>query len=59
MPYGDAEALARELERLGADELLRRRLGQAARRRFLERFPMERMVAETRRVYEQALAGEA
>jgi glycosyltransferase involved in cell wall biosynthesis len=56
VPYGDAESLARELERLAADEDLRKELGAAARKRFLARFPMERMVEETKRVYEAALS---
>jgi glycosyltransferase involved in cell wall biosynthesis len=55
VPYGDAGALADSLDRLAGDRALREELGQAARRRFLERFTIERMVEETRRVYEAAL----
>jgi glycosyltransferase involved in cell wall biosynthesis len=55
VPYGDAGALSAALASLAADPAERGRLGQAARRRFLERFTAERMVEETRAVYESAL----
>ena len=55
VPYGDSGALADSIGRLTGDRALRERLGEAARARFLERFTIERMVEETRRVYESAL----
>ena len=55
VPYGDVQALARALERLAGDPELREELGRAARRRILAAFTAERMVEETRRVYESAL----
>jgi len=55
VPYGDSRALADALGRLAADSSLRSALGRAARERFLSRFTVERMVEETRQVYESAL----
>jgi rhamnosyl/mannosyltransferase len=40
---GDPAALAGAIRRLGEDELLRRKLGEAGRRRAIERFARERM----------------
>ncbi len=55
-PAGDARALGENLARLLADEALRRRFGQAARTRVLERFSMETMVRRHEAVFETVLA---
>jgi glycosyltransferase involved in cell wall biosynthesis len=55
VPYGDVGGLAEAIARLAGEPKLREELGGAARRRFLERFTAERMVEETRRVYDAAL----
>jgi glycosyltransferase involved in cell wall biosynthesis len=52
VPRGDVAALAAALEGLAHDVPLRRRLGQAARSRALERFSKERMALELENVYE-------
>jgi glycosyltransferase involved in cell wall biosynthesis len=54
--YGEPEALAGALVKLAGDPGLRAGLGEAARRRFLERFQADRMLARTREVYEEALS---
>lgn len=54
VPPGDAEALALALVELLADPARRERMGQAGRRRFLERFTADRMVEETLAVYAEA-----
>jgi glycosyltransferase involved in cell wall biosynthesis len=54
-PYGEPQALANALDELASDPGLRARLGEAARERARTRFRAERMVAETREVYERAL----
>ncbi|PZN12837.1 MAG: glycosyl transferase family 1 [Bacillota bacterium] len=55
-PPGDVPAWAGYLERLLADPGLRARLGRAGRRRYEERFTLERMVEQTVAVYETLLA---
>jgi glycosyltransferase involved in cell wall biosynthesis len=57
IPTGDPDALASALERLATDSALRARLGRAARARVASEFGAERMVEQTRRVYERALGG--
>jgi len=57
VPPGDADALRAALARILAAPDLRARMGEAARRRFLEHFTHERMVERTTRLYEQ-VAGE-
>ena len=53
---GDPAALAAALRELAESTELRRERGAAARRRALERYTAEAMVAETARVYDAALA---
>ncbi|MFU8795236.1 MAG: glycosyltransferase, partial [Dethiobacteria bacterium] len=50
---GDHRQLQSHLARLIRDPILRSRLGQAGRRRFLEHFTLDKMVDETLRVYYQ------
>lgn len=51
---GDASALGGLLRRLRADEKLRADLGRGGRARFDERYSVDRMVAATRAVYDEA-----
>lgn len=53
-PVGDTAALMAALERFRRDPAERVRCGEAGRRRFLERFTVERMVEATRRVQQEA-----
>jgi len=55
-PFGDLVELTEALGRLAGDSALRSRLGAAARERAATRFGAERMIAETRRVYERAIS---
>jgi glycosyltransferase involved in cell wall biosynthesis len=55
IPPGDAEVLADKLELLLRDADLRKRLGEAGRRRVAERFTLEGMVEKITRVYEECL----
>jgi len=57
VPPGDAGALADALNGLLADPGLRRRMGEAGRRRAHEMFSAERMVANVLDVYREATAG--
>lgn len=59
VPAGDPDALALALARLLGDSELRQRMGEAGRRRALERFTEERMLAQTAAVYERALSATA
>jgi glycosyltransferase involved in cell wall biosynthesis len=56
VPPRDSAALARAIRRILEDRELAARLGQAARRRVVDRFSMERMVGETERLYVSLLA---
>jgi glycosyltransferase involved in cell wall biosynthesis len=53
---GDAIALAERLRELARDPELTRRMGEAARRRFEERFQIDRMVDSIEEYYLRALA---
>jgi glycosyltransferase involved in cell wall biosynthesis len=56
VPVGEVDALASALSRLVRDDALRERMGKRARERVLEEFTVERMVASTLDVYEEAIA---
>ena len=56
-PVGDAAALARALADLARDPERRRRLGEAGRARVADELSAERMIAATRAVYVEVLAG--
>lgn len=55
VPVRDPAALAHALLDVLADPVTRRAMGEAGRRRFLERFTADRMVEETLRVYEEVV----
>jgi lipopolysaccharide/colanic/teichoic acid biosynthesis glycosyltransferase/glycosyltransferase involved in cell wall biosynthesis len=59
VPPGDAEALRVALARILEDADLRARMGQSARRRFLEHFTLDRMVAQTTALYAEVAAEDA
>lgn len=56
VPPDDPEALARSLDRLLGDPALRRRLGEAARRRVAVDFSLAAMLDRVEAVYERVLA---
>jgi type III pantothenate kinase len=56
VPREDDAALANAIESLLDDPERRRRMGQAGRRRVLEKFTVRTMVAETAAVYKAAAA---
>lgn len=56
---GDRRALAAGVEKLLADPVLRRRMGERARARVLDRFGLERLVDDVARVYGELLTREA
>jgi glycogen(starch) synthase len=56
IPPGEAKILAREMSMLISDPLRRKRLGEAARRRVLAEYTVERMVQRTLDVYRIARA---
>jgi glycosyltransferase involved in cell wall biosynthesis len=56
VPTGDPKALRAAIDRLLADEDLRRRLGRAAREHIAELCNWERVTDETLAAYEAALA---
>jgi glycosyltransferase involved in cell wall biosynthesis len=58
VPYGDEDAVATALSRLGGDCEERAQLGARARRRVGERFSADDMIARTRAVYDSVLASE-
>jgi len=56
VPPADASALAEAIEKLLAGEDLRRRLGEAGRRRAREEFSVERMLGRVSEVYAEVLS---
>jgi glycosyltransferase involved in cell wall biosynthesis len=52
---GDVRGLAKALRKLMADAELRRELGEAARRRFEERFHPDQVMGEILEVYREAI----
>lgn len=52
---GDADGLARELDRLAADPALRRRMGTAGRQRAIDIFNWDRSAEESIRIYSEIL----
>jgi glycosyltransferase involved in cell wall biosynthesis len=56
VPPGDSAALARAIERLLADQALRRRLGEQGRRLVLERFTARHMARAFESLYEDLLS---
>jgi rhamnosyl/mannosyltransferase len=56
VPPGDRDALARALNRLLEDDVLRAGLGKTARLRVEQEFTAERMIAQTLTVYDEVLA---
>ncbi len=59
VPPGEAEPLARAIERLGGDLGLAARMGEAGRRRALDRFLQERCTDRTELLYREKLNGRA
>jgi len=57
VPPKDPDALAEALQRLIADPGLRRRMGQAGRKKALKEFTPDRMLHKTEKVYEEVLGG--
>jgi glycosyltransferase involved in cell wall biosynthesis len=53
VPFGDVEALTRELSLLLTDPARRTKLGEAGRRKVLERYTWEQQYAIVRTIYEQ------
>lgn len=56
VPRGDVAALRSRLATVIADPLLRQRMGEAGRRKFLAQFTFENMLAKTIRLYGEAVA---
>ncbi len=56
VPPGDSEALAGAIRRLMADDLMRKRMGEAARKRVESLFTWEEAAMKTVAVYEEARA---
>jgi len=55
VPVGDVDALAKAIDTLGADPVLRRRLGEAGRERVMTRYSIPAMVDGTLAVYRHVL----
>lgn len=56
VPPRDPVALAKAIQKLFDDEELRLKMSQAGRKKALREFTLDRMLAETQRVYEEVLA---
>ncbi len=59
VPRGDSDALAEAFRRLGTSPAEREGLGAQARERAARHFPVERMVEQTRQLYDEVLAERA
>jgi len=59
VPAQDAAALAQSISRLLADPALRKMMGQAGRRRVVERFSIETMTMKTLAVYQRLMEAHA
>ena len=57
VPYGDTDAVATVFRRLVEDGHERAALGERARRRALDHFDADKMIARTRAIYDEVLAG--
>jgi glycosyltransferase involved in cell wall biosynthesis len=55
VPDKDVKEVAKALSTLIESPDLRQQMGEAGRQKFLEEFTIERMIDETRTVYEQVL----
>jgi glycosyltransferase involved in cell wall biosynthesis len=56
VPVGDVDALAAAIERMYADQSMRKQMGQAGRERIGTRFRNEDTVEETLALYREVLA---
>jgi N-acetyl-alpha-D-glucosaminyl L-malate synthase BshA len=56
-PVGDVDSMAEAAIRLLSDDELRARFGRAGRRRAVEHFDQDRVVARYREIYERVVAG--
>jgi hypothetical protein len=56
VPQGDSDALAEAFRHLATSPVEREELGARARERAARHFPVERMVEETRQLYDEILA---
>jgi glycosyltransferase involved in cell wall biosynthesis len=56
-PVGDVDSMAEAAIRLLSDDELRTRFGRAARRRAVEHFDQDRVVARYREIYDRVVAG--
>jgi N-acetyl-alpha-D-glucosaminyl L-malate synthase BshA len=56
-PVGDVDSMAEAAIRILQDDELRARLGRAARKRSVEHFDQDRVVARYREIYDRVVAG--
>ncbi len=59
VPPGDCQSLAQAIQKLLVGPELRRRMGQAGQEKALCQFSLDRMLAETQKVYEEVLGNPA
>ena len=59
VPPGDSDKLAKSINLLCQDDLLRARMGEASMARYLEFFTPEKMLKRTMNVYEELLGRSA
>ena len=58
-PPGESQALADALERLASDPDLRRRMGEAGRRRVVKHFTIQKNVQKTEAAYLRLVGGKS